>query len=579
MSTVEFYRLPRALQDRFVESARGISVPAPLVAKAVPNKEAFSWAVGSIVCLLLWFAFSALGFGDLEHALALAGLGVLSVHVLLAAGAALCALKVWATVWRERRIPYRRGIYVFPFGVIDASRDKFQIRPLSELKRVDATAKGRIVFQFDAGAQYEFDVGTGERAELVRQQAEEGQRRFLEAQAAGDQRTLALLNPLEESGYPNPLAPTTPRTCPVFMSVPIMGISVLVIAVPLAALTWWGRNVLSEKALLAKAQELGSIEAYRLYLTRGGTRADVRDVLLPRAELMAAKQKKTVRAIEDYIRSHPNSKIQAEVTAAHREALLAVLSAAKKSGTLDALSAIEQKYSGHGLIEKELAAAKHQVYERAFENVKAKVPKEERELIRFTRALLDYSEKHGPSVEIRIRRRFPDSNAIMDRMIEKSPYYQGTYMKPLQYFEGEYAEKRERALAEEIQARFQKLFPPDVLKFEIGSTIVDQEGELPTVKKPTLFIDCKTRLAGGFISVRPRGVYVGTGVSFQTRFVIPGKKIENSNRYSFWEPPDINLLKEQKLSPAEVYQTMAQNVEDEFKERFFKAWFGKSSSG
>src|SRR5438445_143983 len=136
------------------------------------------------------------------------------------------------------------------------------------------------------------------------------------------------------------------------------------IGIVLAPGIWFLRNSGSDRQMLAHASKTRDAKSYREYLARGGRNGEVREVLLPRAELSEAAKDGTVEAIEKFIATHPNSHIQGEVSGALRQAMLGELEAAKKAGTVSALTDFA-KLHPNNLVDVELRQAIHGVYQAA----------------------------------------------------------------------------------------------------------------------------------------------------------------------------------------------------------------------
>src|SRR4051794_2502109 len=127
MKAVDFYKLPRAIQDRFVGSVLSGFPPAPILA-----------AKGGTVTKLIWLGISAssfvglivaarLGYGTLDSGLALQSGKVLALYFALVFGFAFGLVQAFARVVRERALPYTAGVYLFPACLIDARDDQFKI--------------------------------------------------------------------------------------------------------------------------------------------------------------------------------------------------------------------------------------------------------------------------------------------------------------------------------------------------------------------------------------------------------------------------------------------------------------------
>jgi hypothetical protein len=121
MDRVEFFGLERPIQERFIESTRGTGAPAPVLLELPgPNVRALSWGGAGVLLLLACIAFARLGYGNLEHPLALTPTWGLAVFIGLLTLSAACGLRAFALFGADQSLPFQRGIYAFPSTAIDA---------------------------------------------------------------------------------------------------------------------------------------------------------------------------------------------------------------------------------------------------------------------------------------------------------------------------------------------------------------------------------------------------------------------------------------------------------------------------
>lgn len=369
----QFYTLPRAVQHRFVESTRGVGAPAPILVKLFRSRAHFLWGAAAVGALLLWISFASIGYGDLGSALAITSSGVLVVHLAFAAFIVFCALRAQSKAWSNKRTPFATGTFLFPSGVIVSRLSKLTVYPIEDVQ--DVRVNGANVDVVFPGQTFGFVAADPARATEAPAAVQEARAKYQAAKASNDIRQLLLLDPLQDSGVPNPLAPSEPLAPPMLLA---PWVTILAVVVGGAVLGWavfWMRNTWSAKALYAAAIAADSTEAYRAYLERGGQRPEVEAILLPRAELKDARAKHSVEAIEAYIKQHEKTRIAPEITAAHRTALLAELDKAKQVGTLAALNQLEKKHAGYPLIQNEILAAKQAIFDRVLASFKQEAGK------------------------------------------------------------------------------------------------------------------------------------------------------------------------------------------------------------
>src|SRR5687767_124272 len=72
MKSIEFYDLPRPIQERFVAAAQASLAPAPLAIKLGSRFVGTRWFVGAALGFAVTAWFASRGFGELTHESALA---------------------------------------------------------------------------------------------------------------------------------------------------------------------------------------------------------------------------------------------------------------------------------------------------------------------------------------------------------------------------------------------------------------------------------------------------------------------------------------------------------------------------
>jgi hypothetical protein len=574
---MDFYELGRAVQDRFTSSLRGEGQPRPLLKiRAGPPREALIWSAVGSVALLLLAALVELGFGDLKSSLAIQPAPLAGGYGLLSATIAISAMKVMAILKERWALPYRPGVYLFPAGVIDAKSDKLKMFPLSRLV-TPLVGDRKLTLAFPEGQTFSFTLAVSGHTAEVQKTIEDAQAAVEKAHASGDKKLLGVLDPLVDIGVANPFAPTSrlAKNSPLWArQVWVFGVALGIVIAPAV---WFGRNVVSDRQMLAQANKVKDVDSFRAYLARGGTNADVRDVLLPRAELSEAMKGGTVDAIEKYIAEHPASHIQGEVSATLRQAMLAELDALKKAGTVSGLNDFAKRHPNN-LVDAEWRQAVHGVYQAALSRYKKESGVRDGNVVQFVERLLAFVEKNGPKAEIRFRRKSTKSMEIADAQIKKSPYFAGGTSIPSQYFDDGHARPREAVVAKSIVGRFGAAFPPDILSLEVGQPITETEGPLPPNRIPTIFVEHSAEMSGAsYLSSSPRGVFVGLGMVFEVSFRLPDEVKPQRYRLSAWRPPDTTIAKgDYPTFEAAVYETMATEGFAQFAQRYLSTFFPRS---
>ncbi|HKY40078.1 MAG TPA: hypothetical protein VJN18_29285 [Polyangiaceae bacterium] len=554
MQVVDFYSLERSLQDRFVEAANGSVPPKPMAfTPARPRPLVLAWWGGCVLTAGVLIALLAAGFGSLESSMALLGVVWAVVLAVLVALAVFAALRALSLDHDRDGLPYRAGIYLFPIGVVDAQTEVVKVYRFPDLKDVSRHER-RISLSFDGGVHFQFETGDPSLAEQLVQQVEQQRQRVSGHSGPPSSRELAALDPLADTGFRSPFTPTEPRRKSSPRWLRFGWLEAVIAGALIGPLLWTGRNLVSEERLYTAARNLDSAGAYQAYLERGGKRADVSEVLLPNAQLKQAIAKGSVAALEQYMARGKYDRIKDQVHAALKQALLNELSQVAAKGSLTALAAFERDQEHHDLVQAEIDARRKEIYQRAARSFAAVAQPTTPGLVGFFGRLLFYAQQHGPEVEIAFRRRMPETTKDAEGQLMRSAYYLGADSLPSKYLGLDSWEPRERVVGEEIAARLNKEFPPDILHFELAPVMPDDGSDFPKVKKPTLVITHRAEMSGAFMSKRPRGVFVALGVMIRAAFIVPGDDQPLNYKYSAWLPPDMKVWEQPGATPKDVYE-------------------------
>jgi hypothetical protein len=193
----------------------------------------------------------------------------------------------------------------------------------------------------------------------------------------------------------------------------------------------------------------------------------------------------------------------------------------------------------------------------------------------FVDRLVAYAEQRGPRAEVRFRSYIGKSYEAADKSVRTSPYFAGNSSLPSRYFGSEHMRKREALAAPAFIGALQSLFPPEVIRFELGEPVPspepgDRPDPLPEASVPTLFIDHRTELSGTFTVQRPRGLFLGAGVFFETSFVIPGQKNPLEITVPTWRTPSRSVMQNKQRTTADVYEDLARRSFGMFLRRYFE---------
>jgi hypothetical protein len=567
---VDFYRLERPVQDRFADATRAIGLPTPIVREPARDFRIVGWIFATLVAVFALVWTVSRDFGALDRPLAIAPSWLAFAYSIEIAAVVLSALRA-AGVWNSRTtLPYRPGLYLFPVGVIDARAVPLRVFRHPALRDIAVTGSTDLKITVDGGA-FVFRLPDASAAEHAKGGFLEARRQYEAALDAKNRREEAMLDPLVDSGFSSPFSPRAPIT---HREPPWVKGTILIalgVGVVLGPLVWKLRNAASEKQLYTIALERNDVAAYQAYIARGGHRPEARDILLPRAELRSAMAEKTVEALQQFAASHPNSKIQTEIDAAIRVAVDADLTEARNAGTVTALRDLQARRSAYAFINPAIEAAKSELFRKASAQF---AEGKDAAVASFIERLLGYTKAHGPRVLVRFVRRIPDSVEQADQQVLRSAYFMGKQSLPSQYFTGDYAVRRETDVAKQLIEALNPLFPPDILKLEQGDTQTDP-GPVPAPTEPTLFVEYVPEMSGGYMSPKPRGVFVGLGMFFKTSFRIPGDGQPLESKYSFWRMPNAKILEAEGATVADVYEKMATDGFDKFLKGFTGFLLGK----
>ncbi len=546
----QFNLLSRPIQDRFVASTRGQGAPTPLAFNAMSGVMSWLWLVLAASLAIGIVVVMVLGWARIDSPLSLQPRPMAAIYVVLGAGAGACLARFWSERTRPERYPYELGTYLFPVGVIVAASDSLRLFPWPQLTRKQVQGR-RIVLQFGA-AQFVFTLPKA--SETVDQELDDYRRRYGEALSLGNRRELAVLDPLRDSGFSNPLS--SPDSIRLGRRAPLLRYGLLVFSLSaVGGVLFLTRNKLADRALYDAVRARDTVAAYRAYMARGGKRSEVRELLLPIAELRAARG--SLERVEAYAEAHPKSQIQDRIDAALRDELLAELTNVRAKGTLAAIDAFKSAHASHPKIAAELAAARHAVYEAARANYVAGA-KSGLRVQEFFAELIHYSEQHGPRVELRVQPQVPVSVERADSLLRRSAYFVGNKTLPSQYFARSYAESRERVFLDKLISHLQEPFPQEILHFVPGELVDPAVAELPPSEVPTLLIRYRIEMNGAYTTQSPRGVFVALSMMVRSEFYLPGRQRPFVlRRFTKWVPPDTNRIYHEKLTPEQVYSSNA----------------------
>lgn len=507
MRRIDFYKLTREKQERFLASTKASAPPAPIV-QLMGDGRAIRWAAisgGAIVALIVLYV---LRYGVLGAPLAVQGVLHLGLYAALMFLIPYAALRAVSSFRAAKLLPFKPGVYVFPMCLVDARDKVLRIFAMTDLGNVGkAVAGGALKLSFRGGGSFAFPAGDVHNAEMLNRNVENAQAQVKHALAANDDSELTTLDPFYDAkkGWTSPIGPKEPLAdnAPAWRK--FDWAIAAACAVVMGPTIWFIHNKSSDDSMLAKATALGTPEAFQLYLDVGKRhKGDVAGVLLPRAELDRAKAQQTVEAIQAFIAAHPQSAIDKEAQDALREALLRELDKAKKGASLASLAAFDKKYPDHHLT-AEIAAAKHELYVAAVNRFKTLAASDDPQLLQFVARLAKWLEAHGPMITIAFRREVSPALAQADKFMSGTPANRAFGAKQVtKYFDPTADQPHEADVVAAFKAAMLKVFGPDLIDAKMGPDIADDAAQAAVAAKEVL------------VAVRYRFGWLGTAYGSPT---------------------------------------------------------------
>ena len=519
---LEFERLPRPVQDRFVAVTRGGAPPAPLFVHHARRPAAWVCVGASVVLAIATLLLLRTGWGQVGSALAIHGAKMRVVDTLLLAGVAFGLLRAASIRRAIRALPYRTGTFVFPACVVEAYGPVLRVWPIAEAEAIETRASPApaLALRMRDGtrvvvpARSVLEVAHAEDAIVSLRPA------LMRALAEDDAQVLAELDPLHQSAVSSPFGSAAPLKIRRPAWVRLDWALALGAGALLAAAVIPSRNDGSDEAMFRSVAASRSVPEYEGYLSWGGKHSyEVRDSLLPRAELRAAEAAGTVEAVRAVARTNPSSSILPEVDAALRRALRAQLAKAESVGTIHALDEFSRRYRDANL-DGELQAARHALYEKASTSWKNTTHADAATTAWMERLLAWAEQSHDPKLDVRFELRPSKTLSSADAQVEKSAYYPGPDALPSHYLTDEAMTLREQHLALRIEQGVERHFPSDVLAAHLGERM---PVDAPAPTRPTLVIAYAPEWAYTTTSCsRPQTVFPGLSFPFRVTLVVPG---------------------------------------------------------
>jgi hypothetical protein len=524
---IDFYKLSREKQERFLASTKGSAPPAPIVQAAGDGGRAIGWAAGSGAALVALVVLYVLKFGVLGAPLAVHGIPFILVYAGLFFAIPYAALRAAASFLGGKLLPYKPGVYVFPMCAVDARDKTLRIFSMTDLASVGkATAGGALRLSFKGGGSFSFPAKDAHDAESLNRILENSQEQVKHALASGDDSELTTLDPFYEArkSWTSPIGPKEPMTdrAPAWrkFDYAIAGACALV----LGPFFWVLHNKASDDSMLKKAVAENTPEAFESYLSVGKRHNDeVSSTLLPRAELDRAKQQQTVESVQAFIAAHPNSAIDAEAQQALKDALLRELDKAKKGASLASLAAFDKKYPNNHL-NAELDKAKHDLYVAAVARFKTMAASDDANLLKFVQQLATFLEKHGPTVTMVFHREVSNALGQADKFMATSSSNRAFGPKQVtKYFDPAADQPKEADVVAAFDKAMKRIFTPDLIDVKMGPKDPDDAAQAALAQKDAL-VSVRYRfgwLGVAYAYVPLKRAFAGVHVSGDAVFSLP----------------------------------------------------------
>lgn len=574
---LDFYRLPRPVQDRFAAATRRTAPPAPLLYQKAPRRVVWALLGGSALLAVVALLLLKAGYGDVGSSLALHGVKMIVVDLILWVAAAYGVVHAMAILRAEEALPYKTGTYLFPGCVVEALGPVLRVWAMGEAEAVESVSSPSpgVALKMRDGSRVVVAARALEDAQRAERALGTVRAELTRALAEDDAHVLAEMDPLHDSAMSSPIGPSEPMKPSVAAWTRLDWAIAAGVGVALGLVLVQTRNSMSDEAMFRTVATQGTVDAYEQYLAQGHKHAeDVRDVLLPRVQLAQAEAQ-GVDATEAFAQAHAGSKIQPEIDAALRRVLLGELAKAKAVGTVSALDEFVKKHPHSGL-DPELAQARHALYGQALSAWKAKAKPDAATSV-FMDRLFAWAEKaQGPTVQVLFRQRASKTIDDADEKIKKNQRYPGVDALPSRYVKVDALRTREQHVAQDVVQGFASEIPADVLSASAGAPL--DENAQPPADGPSLVVEYSPEWSTGSttLSLKPLTIFAGLNFSFTATFSVPdGQPLVLKTKS--WRSPELWRLKGEGLSREDyeqkVYDAMIDGAFDQLDKKLTGSLF------
>jgi hypothetical protein len=510
-----------------------------------------------LLCGLLLVGAVSSNFGDPVRDRAWSEKESIFWYTLLIFGLAWGISRIHQRISLTKTFGFVPGRYLFPFTLVDARSDKFTVYDLNQLEDLGAVhhhlngAYNNTVctFKFNDGSRQVIIIGNKATAENMLNNV------YLYQKLAGqafDQRDLEGVygfDPFIDIRRKKWVGADAAIGSGILARFQYRAIELLwamqpwlmLAALLVAALLWYGRNVASDGQMYQEAKQKRTEATYTGYIQHGKYHVAEMKAALPRVVFDEVKQRRSVGLLRELRARFPQSDIDADIS-----------------------------------------AEIHALYLRAWGKFEAQAVATDSQLVATMGQLLRFAEEHdSPQVLIQFTRPTPAELSRLDAFLHaKEGGLPGVKIaQAAQYFADNSAAARETRITGGLKNAFNSIFPNDVLAFTIG-----KPGKKP---RPVLDIAYQIEPSGAvyFSEKHKEDAFVGLKIRFQASIMVP----EAPERWNFdleVEPPQTFQVAyktaasggENRPAAGQVYAVMAERAFDHLDSKITAAFFRPDSA-
>lgn len=545
----DYDALPRNVKKHLARSVRS---PDYLVHAQVMSNLRWYLLHGMIlaVCAFLIYLAAAADFGDPVKDTAWGDTGLITWYAILFFGVVYAGHAMWQRLQLSAKFRFLPGRYLFPLALVDIRNNKIAVHDLAQLRKLNAThheSNGRynktvFSFNFNDGSRKDLVITNLNQAEIALEKFNHYQTKARAAFHNRDISSLYGFDPfldVRRNKWKNALDHSK-LSKQVLNLLQLIKLPLLMLAIVIAALFWYGRNVAADKKMYLNAKHMKTEVAYQGYIAHGKFRVAEMQAELPRVVFNEVQKKNSVSMLRGLKTRFPQSDILPDV-----------------------------------------AEEIHLLYDGALQKFREQAVNSDMGLIKSMEQLLKHAEEHdNPNVAISFDRPTASELSQLDAFLKlRENKLRGMKIIPAaKYFADDSAAIREARITTGIRSAFNSIFPNDVLAFNANAAAGDNV--------PKLQIAYQIEPSGKvYSSEKQDDAFVGLVMRFKAAIVVPGAR----DRWKFdleVEPPDsFNVEYKTSSSDAvrrapegQVYAVMAERAFDKLAARINAAFFRPDSA-